>query len=268
MTSTQKINSRPRPGRQRSHEIIQLSLRCHQMFCLLKARNQNECRHFTSICFWNHSFSLEPRSSLAQQQECPSQKLSIPVSSSTSQKQLHIELTQRLQKVLSERNQGPAPREPSTPRRKLADLKEGSKGRNSAVQSDLGLCTSKEQQTRTKALSKGKRQRLMSPEADAAVIKAPAKTSTAKALQKRVPPQAKVGNDIGRSNKETVCILYALSILRPKHTWAETYEPHLTGIIWCSYEALMLHFEACFTSWTIWLSIDYRLLLFSLNFLV
>ncbi|XP_056279683.1 synaptonemal complex protein 2 [Pseudoliparis swirei] len=158
MTSTQKINSRPRP---------------------------------------------EPRSSLAQQQECPSQKLSIPVSSSTSQKQLHIELTQRLQKVLSERNQGPAPREPSTPRRKLADLKEGSKGRNSAVQSDLGLCTSKEQQTRTKALSKGKRQRLMSPEADAAVIKAPAKTSTAKALQKRVPPQAKVGNDIGRSNKET-----------------------------------------------------------------
>ncbi|XP_034393537.1 synaptonemal complex protein 2 [Cyclopterus lumpus] len=147
----------------------------------------------------------EPRSSLAQQQECPSpaQRLSLPGSSSTSQKQLHTELTQRLQKVLSERNQDPAPQQPFVPQRKLADLRAGSKGTNSAVQSALVLCTSKEQQTQRKALSRGKSQRLMSREADAAVIKDPAKTSTAKALQKRVPPNVKVETHNGPSNKET-----------------------------------------------------------------
>ncbi|TNN87725.1 Synaptonemal complex protein 2 [Liparis tanakae] len=118
---------------------------------------------------------------------------------------------QRLQKVLSERNQGPAPREPSTPRRKLADLKEGSKGRNSAVQSDLGLCTAKEQQTRTKALSKGKRQPLMSREADAALLKAPAKTSTAKALQKRVPPQAKRDAEVAGSLVKRISSHYEIN---------------------------------------------------------
>ncbi|XP_068454092.1 synaptonemal complex protein 2 isoform X2 [Clinocottus analis] len=142
----------------------------------------------------------EPRSSLAQQQECPSsaQKLSLPGSSSTNQKQLHTELIPRLKKFLSERNQVPTPEEPFVPQRKVADLREDSKGRSSVVPCASVLCTSKEQQTQRKALTKGKSKRLMSREANAAEIKDPAKT-----LRKRVPPNVKVETNNGLSIKET-----------------------------------------------------------------
>ncbi|XP_075950789.1 synaptonemal complex protein 2 [Anarhichas minor] len=145
----------------------------------------------------------EPRLA-QQQQECPSsaQRLPLPGLSSTSQKQLHTELTQRLQKVLSERNQDAAPQEPLAPQRKLPDIREDSKGRSSAVQCALVLCTPKEQQTQRNGLAKGKSKRLMSLEADAAVTKDPAKTSSTKARQKRVPPNVKVETDSVLSNKE------------------------------------------------------------------
>ncbi|XP_068589399.1 synaptonemal complex protein 2 isoform X3 [Cebidichthys violaceus] len=144
----------------------------------------------------------EPR--LAQQQECPSsaQRLSHPGLSSTNQKQLHTELTQRLQKVFSERNQDPAPQQPLAPQRKLPDIREDSDGRSSAVQCASVLCTSKEQQTQSNDPAKGKSKRLMSLEADAAVTKDPAKTSSTKARQKRVPLKVKIETDSVLSNKE------------------------------------------------------------------
>ncbi|KAK9515487.1 hypothetical protein VZT92_026131 [Zoarces viviparus] len=145
----------------------------------------------------------EPRLA-QQQQECPSsaQRLSRPGLSSTSQKQLHTELSQRLQKVLSERNQDPAPQEPLAPQRKLPEIREDSKGRSSAVQCASVLSIPKEQQTQRNGLAKGKSKRMMSLEADAAVTQDPAKTSSTKARQKRVPPNVKVETDSVLSNKE------------------------------------------------------------------
>ncbi|XP_054465353.1 synaptonemal complex protein 2 [Anoplopoma fimbria] len=152
----------------------------------------------------NYLPRLEPCSSLAQQQECPSsgQRLSLLGSSSTSQKQLHNELTQRLQQVLNESNQDPAPQEPFAPQRKLLDIREDSKGRSSAVQCASVLCTTKQQQTQRNGLAKGKSKRLLSLEADAALIKDPAKSSTTKALKKREPANVKVETHSIQSNKE------------------------------------------------------------------
>lgn len=129
-------------------------------------------------------FSLESRSSLAPQQERPSSTQRASVPGSISQKQLHTELTQRLQQVLSESNQDPAPQ------------KKMSKGKSS------------EQQAQGNGPAKGKSKRQISLEADAAPVKAPAKASakasTTKALQKRVPPNAKVETDMTLRSKEKV----------------------------------------------------------------
>ncbi|XP_074501267.1 synaptonemal complex protein 2 [Sebastes fasciatus] len=128
----------------------------------------------------------ESRSSLAPQQERPSSTQRASVPGSISQKQLHTELTQRLQQVLSESNQDPAPQ------------KKMSKGKSS------------EQQAQGNGPAKGKSKRQISLEADAAPVKAPAKApakasakaSTTKALQKRVPPNAKVETDMTLRSKE------------------------------------------------------------------
>ncbi|XP_037627905.1 synaptonemal complex protein 2 isoform X4 [Sebastes umbrosus] len=124
----------------------------------------------------------ESRSSLAPQQERPSSTQRASVPGSISQKQLHTELTQRLQQVLSESNQDPAPQ------------KKMSKGKSS------------EQQAQGNGPTKGKSKRQISLEADAAPVKAPAKASakasTTKALQKRVPPNAKVETDMTLRSKE------------------------------------------------------------------
>ncbi|KAM8864625.1 uncharacterized protein sycp2 [Spinachia spinachia] len=140
------------------------------------------------------------RSSLAQQQEAPSsaQRVSPSCSGPTSQKQLHAELTQRLQKVISERNRDPAPREHFAPRRnRSVDITGDSEGRSSALQVQ---CATKEQQAQKRGPAKGKSKHLTSPEAEAAVMKDPAKTSTSVARKKKVPPGATVEADGVLSN--------------------------------------------------------------------
>ncbi|XP_044207947.1 synaptonemal complex protein 2 isoform X3 [Thunnus albacares] len=142
-------------------------------------------------------------SSLAQQPERPAsaQGLSVPGSGPIKQKELHIKLTQRLQEVLNERNQNPAPQEPAAVQRKMCDIREDSKGRSSADQCGSTLYTSKEQQARRNGLAKRKSKGRMSLEADADAVKAPVKASTTKALQERTP-NVKVKTNSGLSRKE------------------------------------------------------------------
>ena len=135
------------------------------------------------------------------QDDLPSaQRSSVSGSISVSQKQLHTELTQRLQQVLSERNQDPAPQEPSAPQRNMSDVREDSKGRSSAKQpASTALHTPKEAQRNGPAKGKSKR------EADAAPVAAPAKASTTKALQKkRVSPNVKAETKRALSSKDKV----------------------------------------------------------------
>ncbi|XP_059189388.1 synaptonemal complex protein 2 isoform X2 [Centropristis striata] len=138
-------------------------------------------------------------SSLAQQQEQPSSAQRS--SSSVSQKQLHIELTQRLQQVLNERNQDPAPLQPSEPQIKMSVSKD-SKGKSSVDRSASTLCTPKVQQTQRNGQAKGKRKSQMSAGADAAPIKAPAKASTTKALQKKTQLNVIGDNNRALSSKQ------------------------------------------------------------------
>lgn len=162
--------------------------------------------NFYFVFKFNYFFSLEPRSSLAQQQErrFSAQRLSVPVFGPISQKQLYTELTQRLQQVLSERNQDPGPQEPAAPQRKTSYTREDSKGRSSADLCASTLCTPKEQQAQRNGLPKGKSKGQMSLEADAALIKAPAEASTTKALQERIPPNVQVQTNRALSSKEKV----------------------------------------------------------------
>nr|XP_010772156.1 PREDICTED: synaptonemal complex protein 2 [Notothenia coriiceps] len=148
--------------------------------------------------------SLEPRSSLAQQQDRPSSAQRFSVSDKHSQKQLHSELTQRLQQVLGESNQDPAPQEPA--QRKMSDIKDHAKGRRTADPSASTLCGPKEQQAHKNSLAKGKSKHQMSLQEDAAPVKAPAKApikaSTAKAVQKRDPSNVKDKTSNALSSKE------------------------------------------------------------------
>lgn len=154
----------------------------------------------------NYFFSLEPHSSLAQQHVCRSsaQSLPVPVLGPVGQKQLHTKLTRRLQQVFSERNQDPAPQEPAAPQRKMSYTREDSKGRSSADRFASTLCTPKEQQAQRNGLAKGKSKGQMSLEADAALIKAPDKASTTKAVRERIPPSVKVETNRALSSKEKV----------------------------------------------------------------
>ncbi|XP_032375632.1 synaptonemal complex protein 2 isoform X3 [Etheostoma spectabile] len=151
-----------------------------------------------------NSFPIpENRLSLTQQQELSSaQTLSVPGSSSISQKQLHTKLTQRLQQVLSERNQDPAPQEPSVSQIKMCDVREDSKGRSSADGCASILCPPKEQQAQRNGVAKGKRKHQMSLEAEATPIPAPAKASTTKALKKKGLPNLTVETHRALSSKE------------------------------------------------------------------
>ncbi|XP_035513508.1 synaptonemal complex protein 2-like [Morone saxatilis] len=148
------------------------------------------------------NFVPRPEPRLAQQQEGQSsvQKLSVQAPGPVSQKQLHTEVTQRLQQFLSERNQGPAPPQPAAPQRKMFDNGEDSKG--SAEQCASTLRAPKEQRAQKSGLAKGKSKGQMSLEADAALIKAPAKASTTKVLQERIPPNVRVETNRALSVKE------------------------------------------------------------------
>ncbi|XP_070825464.1 synaptonemal complex protein 2 [Chaetodon trifascialis] len=143
----------------------------------------------------------EPRSSLSQQQSS-AQRLSIPVLGPVSQKQMHTELTHRLQQVLNERNQDPAPQEPAAPQRKKSGSRGDSIGRCSVDHCASTLRIPKVQQAQRNDLAKGMKNGQMSLEAGADLIKAPAKASTTKALQERIPPNIKAEAHRALSSKQ------------------------------------------------------------------
>ncbi|XP_068996668.1 synaptonemal complex protein 2 [Embiotoca jacksoni] len=143
-----------------------------------------------------------PHSSIAGQQESrqsSAKKWSVS-DSSICQKQLHIELTERLQQVLSERNQDPAPQEPAASQREMSDIRRGSKDRSTGDQSVLSLCTPNVQQALRHAKGKRKGQTLM--EENAVPVKASGKISTTKSHQEMKPPNVKVETKRTLSHKE------------------------------------------------------------------
>ncbi|XP_070695015.1 synaptonemal complex protein 2 [Pempheris klunzingeri] len=142
-------------------------------------------------------------SSLAQQERLSvTQRWSVPVLGPISQKQQHMELTQRLQQVLSERNQDPPPQEPAAPQRKMSNVREDPKGRSSADRCASTLGTPKEKQPQRNGQARGRSKGQMSLKADAALIKASAKASTSKALLERITPNFKVETNMALSSKQ------------------------------------------------------------------
>ncbi|XP_008273995.1 synaptonemal complex protein 2 [Stegastes partitus] len=112
----------------------------------------------------------ESHSCLAGQQDHrpPSaQRWSVSDSSLVRQKELHVELTKRLQQVLDERNQNPAPQEPAALERKMSNVRGDSKDRSSGDQRVSSMCIPKEQQTQRNnpAKQKSKSQTLLKVEA-------------------------------------------------------------------------------------------------------
>ncbi|XP_034446239.1 synaptonemal complex protein 2 isoform X5 [Hippoglossus hippoglossus] len=146
----------------------------------------------------------EPQSSLSHQQERSSValRLSVPDSGPISQKQLHTKLTQRLQKVLSERTQDCAPQEAAAPQGKMCDINGYPKSRSTADQCSSTLCAPKVQQTQRSGSGKGKTKGQMSLEADAAPNKAPVKAPNTTSLQERVTPDITAETNRTLSSKE------------------------------------------------------------------
>ncbi|XP_053281245.1 synaptonemal complex protein 2 [Pleuronectes platessa] len=146
----------------------------------------------------------EPQSSLSHQQERSSValRLSVPDSGPICQKQLHTKLTQRLQKVLSERAQDWAPQEAAAPQGKMCDINGHSKNRSTADQCSSTLCAPQVQQTQRSGSGKVKTKGQMSLEADAAPHKAPVKAPNTTSLQERVTPDITAETNRALSSKE------------------------------------------------------------------
>ncbi|XP_071372422.1 synaptonemal complex protein 2 [Centroberyx affinis] len=141
-----------------------------------------------------------PRPSLEQQQErafSSAQRVSVPGSGPISRKQLHTELTQRLQEVLNEMNQSPGPQEPTESQGKRSEVRE--EGRGSS------WCAPKEpqqQQVGRKGLAKGKSKDQKSLEADPAPVKAPVKVAPTQVLQEGITANLKIKATGALSSKE------------------------------------------------------------------
>ncbi|CAG6021345.1 unnamed protein product [Menidia menidia] len=147
----------------------------------------------------------EPRSRVGPQQErCPpsAQKLSVSDSNLVIQKQLHRELTQRLQKVLSERNPDSSPQKPKAVQKKPSNTIRGSKDKGSENQRGSSLCIPKGPLAQGNSHKKGESKSRMSSGAEtvpktSSLISAPTKT-----VQGRVPSKAMDEMKAINSNKE------------------------------------------------------------------
>ncbi|XP_041802431.1 synaptonemal complex protein 2 [Chelmon rostratus] len=144
-------------------------------------------------------------------QQSSVQRFSAPVLGPISQRQLHTELTHRLQQVLKERNQDPASQ------RKMSDGQGVSKGRRSADHCASTLCIPKEQQAQRNGLEKGKSEGQMSLEADASLIKAPAKASATKALQERPNIITEANRALSRKEKRDAEVAGSMVKLISRH---------------------------------------------------
>lgn len=121
----------------------------------------------------------EPCSAMLRPQERSlSSKWSVSASSSVCQKQLHSQLSERLQQVLKERNQESPPSEAS-------DIRRDSNETNAEDQYVSSLCTSKPQHAQSNGCAKRKSKGQKSLETSAVPMKPSVKTSTTKTLKEK-----------------------------------------------------------------------------------
>ncbi|KAG7520462.1 hypothetical protein JOB18_029913 [Solea senegalensis] len=125
-------------------------------------------------------------------------RATVPGLGPISQKEFHTKLSEHLQKVASEQNQGCAPQEPTATQRKTSPIREHSKSRSSEDQLSHMLCDSKVQQAQRKGKTKGQ----MSKEAHAALNKVPVMALTMKDPLERKPPNIKGDKNSALSSKE------------------------------------------------------------------
>ncbi|KAM6924887.1 synaptonemal complex protein 2 [Xenentodon cancila] len=125
----------------------------------------------------NFSFS-------AQQESCPpsAQKLSVSYSSLVLQKQLHSELTLRLQEVLKERNQNPFTEKPAPLQKEMSSTRKGLKGTSSRNSCGSSLSVLREKQAQRNDHTKRKGKDQIPLDTDPVPIKASVKTSKGKVL--------------------------------------------------------------------------------------
>ncbi|XP_025757206.1 synaptonemal complex protein 2 isoform X4 [Oreochromis niloticus] len=137
-----------------------------------------------------------PRSGMARPRERSlSSKWSVSASSSVCQKQLHIQLSERLRHVLKERNQDSPPPEAS-------DIRTDSSETNAGDQYVSSLCTSKPQHAQSNGGAKGKTKGQTSLETGAVPMTPSVKTSTTKTLKEKKTPKSETENKRAQLDKE------------------------------------------------------------------
>ncbi|XP_054905451.1 synaptonemal complex protein 2 isoform X2 [Poeciliopsis prolifica] len=146
----------------------------------------------------------EPNSSLLEpQQRCPSsgQKLSVSKSSLVLHKQFHSELTERLQKLLSDRSKDPPPQESAGHHRKASNTKRGSRETDSE-NTHASVTVPKTQRAQRSKQSKEKGTEKAALEADAGTAKASEKTVTNKTAENQKQSQVKDDIKIAISRRD------------------------------------------------------------------
>ncbi|XP_024862049.1 synaptonemal complex protein 2 isoform X1 [Kryptolebias marmoratus] len=147
----------------------------------------------------------ESNSSVVEQLErCPSssRKLSISNSSLVLQKQLHSELTQRLQQVLNERNEDPQYEAAPALQKKPSNARRNSKDRSSESMRDSALYTPQVQQLQTNDQRKGESKGQTSQRADAVSTNSSLKTSATKTVQEKKESKNKDETNTALSSKD------------------------------------------------------------------
>lgn len=145
--------------------------------------------------------SLEPCSAmLGPQERSLSSKWSVSASSSVCQKQLHSQLSERLQQVLKERNQESPPSEAS-------DIRRDSNETNAEDQYVSSLCTSKPQHAQSNGRAKRKSKGQKSLETSAVPMKPAVKTSTTKTLKEKKTLKSETESKRAQLDKEKVWLL-------------------------------------------------------------
>lgn len=127
--------------------------------------------------------------------------MSAPSSGSINPQQLHAELTQRLQKVLNEKNQAASPKEAPAQKRKMPQTNQELKIRRTAGQIDPQVCDPKEKTQRTsKTKAKDKVKTHVKPKA------VQVKTQRKAAVESTAPADTTTT----LSSKEKVLLLWVL----------------------------------------------------------
>ncbi|XP_029361274.1 synaptonemal complex protein 2 [Echeneis naucrates] len=190
----------------------------------------------------------ELQSDSAQCQEQPRSALrsSVPGSGSISQKQLHTELTKRLQQVLRKQNEDQVPEQSAKTQGKRSHIRGDSKGRNSTDQFVSTLCTFKAQQAQKKGLATGRSKAQISLEANVPPHKAPVKISTAKVLQEKMAPSAKAETHMALSSKEKRDAEVAQSMVKHISSHYETNTNSSTENVNLSWKAPLVNRKGVF----------------------